>query len=136
MIIGAKIAQKYKDFYNFATKICDYTFKMETNYMKTYPLSISTACVIICLSLCPFQELPKVDVPFADKWTHMVMYGVFCLIIWFEYLRSHHRIQTGKITLYGWLCPIVMSGLLELAQEGVSRIPAVAENGWTCWPMP
>ena len=88
-----------------------------TYLTKKYPLSFLTACVIICLSLFPIPELPQVEVPLADKWTHMVMYGAFCLIIWFEYLRSHNRIQTGKITLCGWFCPIVMSGLLELAQE-------------------
>jgi type 1 glutamine amidotransferase/VanZ family protein len=90
---------------------------MMTYLTKKYPLSFLTACVIICLSLFPIPELPQVEVPLADKWTHMVMYGAFCLIIWFEYLRSHNRIQTGKITLCGWFCPIVMSGLLELAQE-------------------
>ena len=84
--------------------------------MKTYPLSLLIACVIIFLSLYPFPELPEVDVPLADKWTHMVMYGGFCLIIWYEYLKAHKSINKGKITLYGWFCPIVMSGLLELAQ--------------------
>ena len=45
------------------------------------------------------------------------MYGGLCLVIWFEYLRTHKNIHAGKITLFGWFCPIVMSGLLELAQE-------------------
>lgn len=75
------------------------------------------ACIIICLSLYPFQELPQVDVPLADKWTHMVMYGGFCLVIWYEYLKKHKSINANRITLFGWFCPIVMSGLLELAQE-------------------
>lgn len=52
-----------------------------------------------------------------DKWTHMVMYGGFCLIIWYEYLRTHKTINGLKITTYGYLCPVIMSGLLELAQE-------------------
>jgi VanZ family protein len=89
---------------------------METNYIRKYPLSLFTACFIIFLSLYPFKELPQVDVPLADKWTHMVMYGGFCLVIWFEYLRKHKNIHVGKITLFGWFCPSVMSGLLELAQ--------------------
>ena len=91
---------------------------METKYICKYPLALFTACVIICLSLFPIPDIPHApDVPFIDKWTHMVMYGGFCLVIWYEYLRTHESIHVGKITLFGWLCPIVMSGLLELAQE-------------------
>lgn len=91
---------------------------MERNFIRKYPLALFTACVIICLSLFPFPEIPQAeDVPFLDKWTHMVMYGVFCMVIWYEYVRSHKTVNTLKITLYGYLCPIIMSGLLELAQE-------------------
>ena len=90
---------------------------METRYLRKYPFTLLTACIIICLSLYHFQELPQVDVPLADKWTHMVMYGGFCLVIWYEYLKTHKSINVNKITFFGWLCPIVMSGLLELAQE-------------------
>jgi len=91
---------------------------MERKFIHKYPLSLFTACVIICLSLFPIPEIPQAeDVPFIDKWTHMVMYGSFCLIIWFEYLRNHKTINTVRITLFGYLFPIIMSGLLELAQE-------------------
>ena len=91
---------------------------MERKSIRKYPLSLFTACVIICLSLFPIPEIPQAeDVPFIDKWTHMVMYGSFCLIIWFEYLRNHKTINTVRITLFGYLFPIITSGLLELAQE-------------------
>ena len=86
--------------------------------IKKYPYSILVAIVIICLSLLPIPEIPKAEnVPFLDKWTHMVMYGGLCLVIWYEYLRSHGSINVFRITLFGYLCPIAMSGLLELAQE-------------------
>lgn len=91
---------------------------MAINYIRKYPLALFTICVIVCLSLFPIPEIPKAsDVPFIDKWTHMVMYGGLCLVIWYEYLKAHKGIHVGKITLFGWLCPIIMSGLLELAQE-------------------
>jgi len=91
---------------------------MTTKIFKKYPLTVLTACIIVCLSLFPIPEIPQApDVPFMDKWTHMVMYGGFCLIIWYEYLRSHKTVNTFKITLYGYLCPIIMSGVLELSQE-------------------
>jgi VanZ family protein len=91
---------------------------MERKFIRKYPLALFTACVIICLSIFPIPEIPQTEnVPFMDKWTHMVMYGGFCLVIWYEYLRSHKTINTLSITLFGYLCPIIMSGLLELAQE-------------------
>ena len=91
---------------------------MERNFIRKYPIALFTACVIICLSLFPIPDIPQAeDVPFIDKWTHMVMYGGFCTIIWYEYIRSHKTVNTLRITLYGYLCPISMSGLLELAQE-------------------
>lgn len=94
------------------------TYKMERNHLRKYPLSEITACVIVCLSLFPIPEIPQAEnVPFMDKWTHMVMYGGFCLVIWFEYLRTHKTVSARRITGYGYLCPVIMSGLLELMQE-------------------
>lgn len=91
---------------------------MERNFIRKYPITLFTACIIICLSLFPIPEIPQAEnVPFIDKWTHMVMYGSFCLFIWFEYLRNHKTVNVVRITLFGYLCPIIMSGLLELAQE-------------------
>lgn len=99
-----------------------FTYKMERNYIRKYPLAVFTACVIICLSLFPIPEIPQAEnVPFMDKWTHMVMYGGFCLVIWYEYLRSHKTVNARKITVYGYLCPVIMSGLLELAQEHLTN---------------
>lgn len=99
-----------------------FTYKMERNYIRKYPLAVFTACVIICLSLFPIPEIPQAEnVPFMDKWTHMVMYGGFCLVIWYEYLRSHKTVNARRITGYGYLCPVIMSGLLELAQEHLTN---------------
>ena len=99
-----------------------FTYKMERNYIRKYPLSVFTACVIVCLSLFPIPEIPQAEnVPFMDKWTHMVMYGGFCLVIWYEYLRSHKTVNARRITVYGYLCPVIMSGLLELAQEHLTN---------------
>lgn len=99
-----------------------FTYKMERNYIRKYPLAVFTACVIICLSLFPIPEIPQAEnVPFMDKWTHMVMYGGFCLVIWYEYLRSHKTVNARRITVYGYLCPVIMSGLLELAQEHLTN---------------
>ena len=86
-------------------------------YLRRYPLALLVAVVIVLLSLLPIPDM-KVDVhvPLADKWTHMVMYGVQTLIIWFEYRRSHSQWNAQKLVLYAFLAPIAFGGLMELAQ--------------------
>ena len=39
-----------------------------------------------------------------------------CLIIWFEYLRSHRSIHLIKVCVWGIIAPIIMSGIIELMQ--------------------
>jgi VanZ family protein len=58
------------------------------------------------------------DIPFIDKWTHIVMYLGTCSIIWIEYYLKH-KAETNKIRLLigAIILPILMSGILELLQE-------------------
>jgi VanZ family protein len=60
------------------------------------------------------MELP--DISFLDKWTHMVMYGGTCSVIWWEYLRRHTQLRWGKLLMWAWLAPALMGGLIELVQ--------------------
>ena len=86
--------------------------------LKRYPLSWCCIALIWILSLTPiFPETPFDNVAFIDKWTHLVMYGGTCSVIWFEYLRHHNRLDYEKLFFYAFLLPILMSGLLELLQE-------------------
>lgn len=89
---------------------------MITNYLKKYPFSLLTIIIIWVLCLVHIPETPVSNVPFIDKWTHFVMYGGLCIIIWVEYLRYHPKLHPGKIILYALIAPILMSGLIELAQ--------------------
>ena len=87
-------------------------------YVRKYPLSSFCILLIWVLSLTPiFPETPFDNVKFVDKWTHLVMYGGTCSVIWFEYLRRHQQLNTRKLFLFAWLAPIMMSGVLELLQE-------------------
>lgn len=91
---------------------------MLLKYLRRYPLALCVACVIVVLSVYPFPEMPELeDVPLADKWTHMVMYGGLCAVVWAEYLRSHSKVDVLRVTVFGLLCPIAFSGVLELVQE-------------------
>ena len=84
---------------------------------RRYPLSHLLTLVIILLSLLPIGPVEIAqNVPFADKWTHMVMYGTFTFVIWMEYLRCHQRLSAQRLFRYAFLAPIAMSGLLELLQ--------------------
>ena len=85
--------------------------------MKRYPLSLLAATAIVVVSLIPVPELPIQDVPLYDKWAHFVMYGVLSLIVWWEYRRGHKDINWGKALILALIAPIVLGGLLELAQS-------------------
>lgn len=86
-------------------------------YLRRYPIALLVAICIVLLSVLPIPDM-KVDVhvPLADKWTHMVMYGMLTLIIWLEYRRSHRYWDTWKLLLFAFVAPIVMGGALELIQ--------------------
>lgn len=88
------------------------------DFVRKYPLSIF--CLILIWYLCIWfmpPELPELeDVAFLDKWTHFVMYGGTCGVIWWEYLRCHTVVCFRKLFLLAWLAPIAMSGCIELVQ--------------------
>lgn len=85
--------------------------------LKRYPLSIICIVLIWYLSIWFFPpETPLNNVAFIDKWTHFVMYGGTCSVIWFEYLRCHRKLDTVRLFLLAWLAPVLMSGCLELIQ--------------------
>ena len=87
-------------------------------FVRKYPLSVICIILIWILSFIPFfPETPLDDVKFIDKWTHLVMYGGTCSVIWWEYLRRHANINKKKLFLFAWLAPILMSGIIELLQE-------------------
>ena len=80
--------------------------------IRRYPLSTLLVIAIWVLCLIPVPETPLSDINMIDKWTHFVMYGALCSVIWME--RGTHRLWHGVllITLGTWL----MGGLIELAQ--------------------
>ena len=86
-------------------------------YLHRYPLACLLVVAIVLLSLLPMPEIRMAeDVPLADKWTHMVMYGVLTLAIWYDYRRSHRKRNAWKLLLFAFLAPIAMGGVLELMQ--------------------
>ena len=84
--------------------------------VRKYPLSLLCLALIALLSFTPFfPETPLDDVAFIDKWTHLVMYGGTCTVIWWEYLRSHSALNSRKL-LFTLVGMIMLGGLMELLQ--------------------
>ncbi|MGN1374964.1 MAG: hypothetical protein ACI4V5_00255 [Prevotella sp.] len=81
-----------------------------------YPLSCLCIIAIWILCFCTPPHTPLDNVALADKWTHIIMYGGTCSIIWFEYLKSHNSINIRSAFILIWLTPVAMSGLIELLQ--------------------
>ena len=85
--------------------------------LRHYPLTL--VCLALVWYLCLFVNMPETpmdDVPFIDKWTHLVMYGGTTSVMWWEYLRCHDRLVFWKLFLFAFLGLIVMSGVIELLQ--------------------
>ena len=86
-------------------------------FVRKYPFSLLCILLIWVLSLTPFfPETPFDDVQFIDKWTHLVMYGGTCSVIWFEYLLHHRTIDWGKILLLSVVGMTLLGGLMDLLQ--------------------
>lgn len=93
-------------------------FEIVRKYIHKYPLSVICIILVWGLSLTPFfPETPLSKVKFIDKWTHLVMYGGTCLVIWWEYRRKHGQPNYCRLITWGWLALVLMGGVLELLQE-------------------
>lgn len=59
-------------------------------HLGIHLFGLLTIVLISVLSLMPAQEFPQVDVQFADKWTHWIMYGFLTLVMGIEAIRHQH----------------------------------------------
>lgn len=86
------------------------------HFISRYPLSTVTVIAIWVLCLMPIPETPLDDVPFMDKWTHFVMYGGLCSVLWIEYVWRNKKRKASGVFLYCCLLPLLMGGLIEIVQ--------------------
>lgn len=88
-------------------------------YLKKYPVSLLVVGVILYLSFFKPPALEVGKIPGFDMVVHFGMYGGLSGILWVEFLRNH--IRKGSVMWHAWigavLCPILMSGVIELLQE-------------------
>lgn len=86
------------------------------HFIVKYPLSCLCVAAIWVLCFCTPPHTPLDQVAFMDKWTHLVMYGGTCSVMWIEYLRCHRRPSLKRLFVFDWLSPVLMSGVIELLQ--------------------
>ncbi len=88
--------------------------------LHKYPFSLLCILLIWVLSLTPFfPETPFDNVEFADKWTHFIMYGGTCAVIWWEHLRHSKKASRRpnlRALFVAMLCMVLLGGLMELLQ--------------------
>ena len=69
-------------------------------------MAILWTIAIFVACLWPGNELPKSDVPFMDKWTHFVLFGVFAFL-WlgaFPFAKAPTLLLVFAISVgLGWL---------------------------------
>ncbi|MCD8290349.1 MAG: VanZ family protein [Prevotella sp.] len=87
------------------------------NVARKYPLSCLCVVIIWILCFCTPPHTPLDNIAFIDKWTHITMYAGTCIIIWYEYIKSHEKPNKMKLFEWAWLAPILMSGAIEILQE-------------------
>ena len=82
-----------------------------------YPFSC--LCVLFIWTLCfiPIPQTPLDNISMIDKWTHIVMYGGICGVIWLEYLAKHKKVKWNEIIILALFVPILMGGLIEILQK-------------------
>ena len=87
------------------------------HFIKQYALSFICMVVIWILCLVPIPETPLSQINMVDKWTHIVMFGGWCTVLWLEYGLHHRVINMKRAIPYAIIFPIIMGGLIEIVQQ-------------------
>ena len=84
------------------------------SYLRKYPLSMLVIGVILFLSFFNPPETPLDEITNIDKMLHFTMYFGFCVVLWFEYFKSHEHADAKRLIPWAVIAPIVFSGLIEI----------------------
>lgn len=94
------------------------TAAKQNNIFTTYAKSIAILWTLLIFFLCfiPGKDLPHLNIPLVDKWTHMVLFGVFT-ILWHNTVRSNSiglkLILFIAATFLGWLVEYVQGHYVQ-----------------------
>lgn len=90
-------------------------------FIRKYPFSLLIIASIIFLSLFNPPQTRLDPITGIDKIAHICMYGGLELVIWIEYLRHHDNLDFIKVLLLGIISPIMLGGLMEIAQMKLTQ---------------
>lgn len=85
--------------------------------LKRYPLSLIILAAIVYLSFFKPPKSALNEIDNIDKVAHILMYGGFCSVLWFEYFFTHLHISVKRIFWGAIIGPIMFSGAIEIMQE-------------------
>ena len=112
------MAQMYEKYHIFDDEINIYNM---ITYLKRYPFSILVIAAILYLSFFKPPQTSISEIKNIDKIVHICMYGGLTVILWSEHLRQHRPIIRRHLIVGGILCPIIMSGLVEIGQATLTE---------------
>lgn len=90
------------------------------SYFKKYPLSICTIAAILYLSFFKPPQTSLSEIKNIDKIVHICMYGGLTMVLWTEHLLHHKSIIKRHLIIGGIICPVLMSGLIEIGQSALT----------------
>lgn len=83
-------------------------------------LAIVWSLLIVLLCFAPSREMPKVNIPFADKWVHFIIFGIFAFL-WLSAIyrfKKIHLLFVFIITcIFGWLVEVLQGQLSFLGRS-------------------
>ena len=85
-------------------------------FLARYPFTLLCVGAVWYLSLYRVTPPPVHLFSWFDKLVHFCMYAGISTLTWAEYGRCHTTAETRPVLLGAVLAPILMGGLVELAQ--------------------
>lgn len=92
-------------------------------FIGDYPLSLLLTVIIWVLCFINVPETPLENITLMDKWTHIAMYLVLGIVIFWESNRKRKRamppvreMKKAKVVLWIFVLPALMGGLIEILQ--------------------
>lgn len=92
-------------------------------FIGDYPLSLFLTVIIWVLCFINVPETPLENITLMDKWTHIAMYLVLGIVIFWESNRKRKRamppvqkMKKTKVVLWTFVLPALMGGLIEILQ--------------------
>lgn len=104
--------------------------RQDTQLRWARPAAILWTLLILGACFVPGSEIPEVDVPLADKWVHMVLFGVFA----FLWLRTKPLCTLARLfavclitALFGYGVELLQGALHEVLGRTYSKADALAD---------